>query len=203
MKCDKIAFNKIPYHSLYVIFLEGPLWWKVTQRCDSELFQFHPLCAISAAETCSTHVSANIHDASLPYWATFWHHSIHAHTLGLLLSCKSYRLCWLLASKQSAKPVWHIPIAACRVIDSWWWTEKLSETCRILFQKYVYIWEISASRWFYYKNISRCTVLWMSKSCWWLAHILPITLVELPPLGSGTWQVTGVRGHGTDILFCS
>jgi len=23
----------------------------------------------------------------------------------------------------------------CTVLDSWWWTEKLSETCRVLFQK--------------------------------------------------------------------
>jgi hypothetical protein len=48
----------------------------------------------------------------------------------------------------------------CTVLDSWWWTENLSKTCRVLFQKF--IWEISASRWFYYKNVSRCTVLWMS-----------------------------------------
>ena len=47
------------------------------------------------------------------------------------------------------------------MLDSWWWTEKLSETCRVLFQKL--IWEISASSWFYYKNISRCTVTWTSK----------------------------------------
>ena len=32
------------------------------------------------------------------------------------------------ASKQSPKPVWHIPIAVCTVLDSWWWTEELSET---------------------------------------------------------------------------
>ena len=25
-------------------------------------------------------------------------------------------------------------IAVCTVLDSWWWTEKLSETCRVLFQ---------------------------------------------------------------------
>jgi len=42
-------------------------------------------------------------------------------------------------------------IAACTVKNSWWWTEKLSETCRVLFQKLT--WEISASSWFYYKNI--------------------------------------------------
>jgi len=71
----------------YVIFPERPLWCQVTQRCDSELPQFRPLAAISAVRTCSTHVSANIHDASLPNWATFWHHSLHAHTPGFLLSC--------------------------------------------------------------------------------------------------------------------
>ena len=61
----------------------------------------------------------------------------------------SYRLCWLLAngirmelqfhsdpaSKLSALPVWHIPIDVCTVPDSYWWTEKLYEICRVLFQK--------------------------------------------------------------------
>jgi len=41
----------------------------------------------------------------------------------------------LTATKQSAKPVWHIPIAVCTVLDSWWWTERLSKTCRVPFQK--------------------------------------------------------------------
>jgi len=56
-----------------------------------------------------------------------------------------------VSSKQSAKPVWHIPIAVYTALDSWFWTENLSETCRVLFQKY--IWEIGASHWFYYKNM--------------------------------------------------
>jgi len=47
----------------------------------------------------------------------------------------SYRFCWLLAGKKPEKPVWHIPIAVYTVLDSWWWTENLSETCRVLFQK--------------------------------------------------------------------
>ena len=34
--------------------------------------------------------------------------------------------------------------------NSWWWTEELSETCSVLFQKE--IWKISASSWFYCKN---------------------------------------------------
>jgi hypothetical protein len=53
-------------------------------------------------------------------------------------------------------PVWHIPIAVCTVLDSWWWTEKLSETCRVLFQKW--IWEISVSRWFYYQKKIKCVL---------------------------------------------
>jgi len=53
-------------------------------------------------------------------------------------------------------------IVVCTVKNSCWWTEELSETCRILFQKYML--EISASSWFYCtKNLSRCTVTWTSK----------------------------------------
>jgi len=29
----------------------------------------------------------------------------------------------------------YIPVAVCTVLDSWWWTEKLTETCRVLLQK--------------------------------------------------------------------
>jgi len=41
-------------------------------------------------------------------------------------------------------------IAVCSLKNSWWWTEELSETCRVSFQEK--IWEISASSWFYYKK---------------------------------------------------
>ena len=38
------------------------------------------------------------------------------------------------ASKQSAESLWHIPDAVCTVLDSWWWTERPSETYRVLLQ---------------------------------------------------------------------
>jgi len=40
------------------------------------------------------------------------------------------------ASKQPAESVWHTPDAVCTVLDSWWWTERPSETCtcRVLLQ---------------------------------------------------------------------
>jgi len=41
---------------------------------------------------------------------------------------------------------------------SWWWTVDMSETCRVLYQINL---RNCASRWLHYKNISRCTVLWM------------------------------------------
>ena len=36
-------------------------------------------------------------------------------------------------SQAFSRPVWHT-IAVCTVKNSWWWTEELSETCRVLFQ---------------------------------------------------------------------
>jgi len=43
-------------------------------------------------------------------------------------------------------------IAVCTVKNSWWWTEELSETCRVSFQEW--IWEISSSSWVYYKKFN-------------------------------------------------
>jgi len=31
--------------------------------------------------------------------------------------------------------LYDIHLLLCVVLDSWWWTEKLSKTCRVLFQK--------------------------------------------------------------------
>jgi len=37
--------------------------------------------------------------------------------------------CWS-CSKAVYKPVWHIPLLSVQWINSWWWTDELSETCR-------------------------------------------------------------------------
>jgi len=29
------------------------------------------------------------------------------------------------------KPVWHIPLLSVQWMNSWWWTDELSETCRV------------------------------------------------------------------------
>jgi len=55
-----------------------------------------------------------------------------------------------------------IPVAVYTVLDSWWWTANLSETCTVPFQnkfeKFVHLVG------FYYKNISRRTIRWKTKN---------------------------------------
>jgi len=33
-----------------------------------------------------------------------------------------------------AAAVWHTPVAVCAVLSSWWWTERLSEICRVFYK---------------------------------------------------------------------
>ena len=37
-------------------------------------------------------------------------------------------------SKAVYKTVWHIPLLSVQWINSWWWTDELSETCRVSWQ---------------------------------------------------------------------
>jgi len=60
---------------------------------------------------------------------------------------------------QEFKTVWHIPDAVCTALNSWWWTERPAETCRVVFNK---LEKNCASSWFYYRNVSQCTVPWTS-----------------------------------------
>jgi hypothetical protein len=53
---------------------------------------------------------------------------------------------WLL---EATEPVWYD--AVCTGLDSWWWTERPSETCRLLFQNKINL-RYCASGWFYYRN---------------------------------------------------
>ena len=55
------------------------------------------------------------------------------------------------ASRQLAEPVWHMPDAVCTVLDSWWWTERPSETCRMLIRNKINL-KYCASSWFYYRK---------------------------------------------------
>jgi len=87
------------------------------------------------------------------------------------------QVCWQLASRirtelvpfpswscsqAVSKPVWHIPFLRAQ----WKTPDDAQRNC----PKHVELysknknWVINAPSWFYYKNLSRCTVTWTSKS---------------------------------------
>jgi hypothetical protein len=41
------------------------------------------------------------------------------------------QVCRQLSSRSIFKRLWHIPLLSVQWINSWWWTEELSETCRV------------------------------------------------------------------------
>jgi len=87
----------------------------------------------------------------------------------------SVATCWPAATE----PVWYDVV--CTVLDSWWWTERPSETCRVLFQNKINL-RYCASGWFYYRNILRCTVQQTSNLFRWNFqyndHALPLRVFE-------------------------
>ena len=82
------------------------------------------------------------------------------------------QVCWQLASRIRREmqfrpdPASKLSANLYDIYHCYVYSEKLlmmdrrtvRKTCRVLFQKQ--IWEISASSWFYYKDLSRCTVTW-------------------------------------------
>jgi hypothetical protein len=75
----------------------------------------------------------------------FWHETVHVsgsssvHHQEFIHCTFSNGIChtagpgWVPSwscSKAVYKPVWHIPLLNVQRINSWWWTEELSETCR-------------------------------------------------------------------------
>jgi len=78
--------------------------------------------------------------------------TVHSAMVYVILDCRqllSRSIC--SCSTAVYNPVWHIPLLSVQWINSWLWTDKLSATCRVSWQNKIC--EISASSWFYYKEI--------------------------------------------------
>jgi len=54
---------------------------------------------------------------------------VHSTMVYVIQVCRqlSSRTC----PKAVYKPLWNIPLLSVKWINSWWWTEELSETCRV------------------------------------------------------------------------
>jgi len=75
------------------------------------------------------------------------------------------------ARKQSAESVWHIPDAVCTVLDSWCWTERPSETCRVLLQN-----KINLRNWCNLLVLLWKHVSWLSADIRWLFEMSRVFL---------------------------
>ena len=76
----------------------------------------------------------------------FWHEILHISDSSSVPSSGVYSLytqqwymsyrfvdsCWAGSDGPARKlSVWHIPLLSVQWINSWWWTDELSETCRV------------------------------------------------------------------------
>ena len=61
--------------------------------------------------------------------------TVHSAMLYVIQVCRQLlsRTIWP-CSTAVYKPVWHIPLLSVQWINSWWWTDELSETCRVSYQ---------------------------------------------------------------------
>jgi len=62
--------------------------------------------------------------------SSFIVHSAMVYVIQRQVSSRSIRSC----PKAVYKPVWHTPLLSIQWINSWWWTDELSETCRVSWQ---------------------------------------------------------------------
>jgi len=64
----------------------------------------------------------------------FTEHSAMVYVIQLPSRARMERVPSWPCSKAVYKPVWHIPVPSVKWINSWWWTEELSEICRVLYR---------------------------------------------------------------------
>jgi hypothetical protein len=58
----------------------------------------------------------------------------HQEVIHCTLSIGIYHTAFVDSWKAVYKPAWHIPLLSVQWINSWWWTDELSETCRVSWQ---------------------------------------------------------------------
>jgi hypothetical protein len=79
-----------------------------------------------------------------------------------------------------SKAVWHVPLLSVQWINSWWWTDKLSEICRVSRQNkfvklvHLVVFIIKKSVTMYgYMNVKYKQTCWQTKQreCWCLSKV--------------------------------
>jgi len=57
--------------------------------------------------------------------------TVHSALVYVIPVCRQLSSRAWPCSKAVYKPVWHIPLLSVQWINSWWWIDELSETCRV------------------------------------------------------------------------
>jgi hypothetical protein len=115
---------------------------------------------------------------------------------------------WLLGSGHQ-KLAWNLPIAQFTVDNSWWWAQKMSETCRVLWQNK--FWIFVASSWLFYTRLITMHghILNIDATCRWVgqfhdqATLFPMRILFYPLYGriSGRfgqcrrWKIPAATGN--------
>ena len=60
--------------------------------------------------------------------------TVHSATVYVIQVCRQLSSRTSSCSKAVYRPVWHKPLLSVQWINSWWWAEELSETCRVSWQ---------------------------------------------------------------------
>jgi hypothetical protein len=94
-------------------------------------------------------------DAQYLKFILFWNNNLHVLEVSpsIIRSLKLY-----IHASQQPQNLYGMYLMLYVQSDSWCWTERPSETCRLLFQNKINF-RCCASGWCYYRNILRCTVL--------------------------------------------
>ena len=82
------------------------------------------------------HETLHVSDSSSVHHQEFIHCTLSngiCHT-GLLTAFEQDQDGTAVPSWSCSKAVWHIPLLSVQWINSWWWTDELSETCRVSWQ---------------------------------------------------------------------
>jgi len=60
--------------------------------------------------------------------------TVHSAIVYVIQVCRQLSSRTWSCSKAVYKPVWRMPLLSVQWINAWWWTDELSETCRVSWQ---------------------------------------------------------------------
>jgi hypothetical protein len=140
-------------------------------------------------------------------------HSAMVYVIQVCREPSSRSIC--SCSKAVYKPVWHIPLLSVQWINSWWWTEELSETrrvsCQNKFVKLVYLvgfiikknkQNLFSNKYFYvFDGEADCCLGWGNRIPESFSRVCPVkckmlrfvlVMILIPSLSFKTWLKWGL-----------